>query len=290
VTTVSVIITTFNRAELLVRAIDSVVGQTYPILEIIVVDDASSDDTQAEVNRIGDDRLAYFLLPKNMGPNFANNFGLANASGDWVAFLDSDDIWKSDKIERQMEVALKADCAGELVISCKVNISGVYEERIRPKTSYVSQPVGRYLSKGDGLLQTEFAKKVGFDDEIRVHTDLGFCIRLAGAGAQFFMLPEALVVWWEHEASGRVSKGKTLVEEKRWLRKYKGEFHLIERVGFRAKYWVPKLIGRNNLLALFYLLEAGVLGVIGFRSFFAMAAQIFLPNSVYGFLRSKLKA
>lgn len=97
---VSVIIPTFNRAGLLARAIDSVLSQTFASLELIVVDDGSTDATDALLARYGA-RLTVVRQP-NRGVSAARNSGVARARGEWIALLDSDDEWLPDKLDRQV--------------------------------------------------------------------------------------------------------------------------------------------------------------------------------------------
>ena len=98
--TVSVIIPTWNRASLLARALDSVDRQTRPPEEIIVVDDGSTDDTVALVrSRVTPPKL---ISQPNRGVSAARNAGIRAAAGEWVAFLDSDDEWLPEKLERQL--------------------------------------------------------------------------------------------------------------------------------------------------------------------------------------------
>jgi Glycosyl transferase family 2 len=87
----SVIIPTFNRAALIARTLDSVLGQTLADLEVIVVDDGSTDSTPAVVANFG--ARVKFLQQQNRGPGAARNVGLRSATGEFVAFLDSDDLW-----------------------------------------------------------------------------------------------------------------------------------------------------------------------------------------------------
>ena len=100
--TVSVVIPTYNRAELINRAIESVLQQTYSDVEIIVVDDASEDETESAVKKIKSDKLRYIRLKQNGGACKTRNMGIRAAKGNYVAFLDSDDMWKTDKLEKQM--------------------------------------------------------------------------------------------------------------------------------------------------------------------------------------------
>ncbi|MDI6831874.1 MAG: glycosyltransferase [Actinomycetota bacterium] len=94
---------TYNRAATLGRAVRSVLGQTFADLELIVIDDGSSDNTSEVIADIGDARLIYIRLPENKGVAYARNVGLEEASGEYVAFQDSDDEWLADKLRRQVQ-------------------------------------------------------------------------------------------------------------------------------------------------------------------------------------------
>lgn len=98
----SVIIPTFNRDKLIVTAINSVLGQTFQDFELIIVDDGSSDNTKQVVCAISDERIKY-IYKENGGQNSALNVGLRNAQGVYVAFLDSDDIWFAEKLQKVYE-------------------------------------------------------------------------------------------------------------------------------------------------------------------------------------------
>jgi hypothetical protein len=102
---VSVIIPTYNRAGYVVEAIDSVLAQTFNEHEIIVVDDGSTDNTKEVLAKYGD-RLRY-IYQANAGVSSARNHGIQEAKADWIAFLDSDDIWFPEKLAVQMEFVHK---------------------------------------------------------------------------------------------------------------------------------------------------------------------------------------
>ena len=99
---VSVIIPTFNRAYILAEAIQSVLDQTYPHFELIVVDDGSTDNTTDVVNSFRDSRVHLIQHAKNKGVAAARNTGMAGARGDLVSFLDSDDLWDPDKLAMEV--------------------------------------------------------------------------------------------------------------------------------------------------------------------------------------------
>jgi glycosyltransferase involved in cell wall biosynthesis len=101
---ISVIIPMYNREKPIRYCLDSVVNQTYSKLEIIIVDDCSSDKSLEIVSTYRDDRLKIIKLAKNVGAQAARNRGIKEATADWIAFLDSDDEWFLDKIERQVKV------------------------------------------------------------------------------------------------------------------------------------------------------------------------------------------
>lgn len=102
---VSVIIPTYNRAQFIKAAISSVLGQTVRPCEIIVIDDESTDETEAVIRSLESPIPIVYHRQHNQGPAQARNVGIALAKGEWIAFLDSDDEWHSEKLEVQLQVA-----------------------------------------------------------------------------------------------------------------------------------------------------------------------------------------
>lgn len=105
---VSVVVPTYNREKQIERAIRSVLKQTYDNYEIIVVDDGSTDSTQEVVEQIADNRIHYIRLAHNHGACHARNVGVQSSRSDYIAFLDSDDEWMSDKLELQMRKIMES--------------------------------------------------------------------------------------------------------------------------------------------------------------------------------------
>ncbi len=102
---VAVVIPTFNRRDLVTQAVRSVLGQTYADLSCLVIDNGSTDGTGEALAAIGDSRVEVLVEDRPMGGPGARNLGISAAEGsEWVAFLDSDDVWAPTKIERQMAV------------------------------------------------------------------------------------------------------------------------------------------------------------------------------------------
>jgi GT2 family glycosyltransferase len=112
---VSVVIPTYNRATMVERAVRSALAQDYEALEVVVVDDGSSDDTAARLAVFGD-RVRLVCHPVNRGASAARNTGIEAARGEYVALLDSDDLWAPDKTRRQLqfmaERGLDMSCTG----------------------------------------------------------------------------------------------------------------------------------------------------------------------------------
>jgi glycosyltransferase involved in cell wall biosynthesis len=103
---ISVIIPSYNRYDLLLKAIESVRNQTFKDFEIIVIDDCSEDDRYKNLNLISD--IRYFRLPKRTGlPAKVRNFGILQSKGEWIAFLDDDDIWIENKLYEQYKMTSK---------------------------------------------------------------------------------------------------------------------------------------------------------------------------------------
>lgn len=106
---VSIVTPTFNSAKYITETIKSVQSQTYQNWELLIVDDGSSDDTVQMVKEISnsENRIKFFPLAKNVGPAKARNTGIANVSGDFMTFLDADDIWFPDFIENSIATIKK---------------------------------------------------------------------------------------------------------------------------------------------------------------------------------------
>jgi glycosyltransferase involved in cell wall biosynthesis len=100
--TVSIIIPTYNRSRLLARAVKSVLNQTYQNFELIIVDDASTDNTEEVVGSFNDERIKYVRHEKNKGEAVARNTGIKAARGEYIASHDSDDEWLHEKLAKRI--------------------------------------------------------------------------------------------------------------------------------------------------------------------------------------------
>lgn len=117
---VSCILTTYNRAHLVKRALESMLNQSYEAIEVIVVDDCSVDNTKNIITSYNDSRVKYFKHKRNMGLPQARNTGMQYATGAYLAFLDDDDEWLPKKIECQINVFRKSDLRNLGMVSCGI--------------------------------------------------------------------------------------------------------------------------------------------------------------------------
>jgi glycosyltransferase involved in cell wall biosynthesis len=204
---VSVIIPTYNRERYVVKAIDSVLRQTFKDYEIIVVDDGSTDNTKEVLKRYGD-RINY-IYQDNAGVSAARNTGINHARGEWLAFLDSDDEWKAEYLHKQMESARHhpgismqtADC---LFIGLKGETRRYFEIN-RSLAAFngkdylfLDEPFSFVVKHGPWpmpatIVRRETITKVGlFDTNLSLSEDFEFMARVALRGP-FGMIRESLV-------------------------------------------------------------------------------------------------
>ncbi|OGH97973.1 MAG: hypothetical protein A2104_05240 [Candidatus Melainabacteria bacterium GWF2_32_7] len=182
---VSVIITTYNRLDYLGYAIESVLNQTYDDLELIIVDDGSTDNTREFVNSYYDDRIIYHYQ-ENKGQNPARNKGMELARGEYIAHLDSDDTWTSTKLEKQVNILENnADIGlvycGTLLIDKQNNNIGTQPMIIHNGNVLDKLLMTNFLYNGScALFRKECLEKVGlFDESFKRMTDWEFYLKFA---------------------------------------------------------------------------------------------------------------
>ena len=107
---VSIVMPSWNTARFIGDSIRSVLAQTYPHWELLIVDDCSTDDTDDVVASFADARIRFFKNETNSGAAVSRNRALREAEGEWIAFLDSDDLWAPDKLEKQIAFMQANDC------------------------------------------------------------------------------------------------------------------------------------------------------------------------------------
>lgn len=194
----SVVIPAYNNAEYLPDAINSVLGQSYPHLELLVVNDASPDNARAVIQSFKDPRVRYIEHAVNKGLSAARNTGILNATGNYVALLDGDDYFQLDKFKLHAEF-LKNHPDVDVTYNARFELnhsSKTIREIWRPAVSVglrelmFSYPFG----PSDMVVKRERALEVNMFDEYYVYVgeDLDFNCRLALAGCKFHSVDRAL--------------------------------------------------------------------------------------------------
>jgi glycosyltransferase involved in cell wall biosynthesis len=213
-TLISCIIPVFNGERYLRQALDSVLSQSYRPLEIIVADDDSTDGSAGVVAGYSDP--VRYVRQRNRGPAAARNLGLQAARGEFVAFLDQDDLWHPEKLTRQMvrfqerpELDL---CVAHLALFW---VTALQEEEIRFQDHRIARPLPGYIT-GTLLARIDCFRKVGlFNPGLRYGDAMEWFIRAAEKGAILELLSDVLLYHRMHrsnlsrrEASG--SRGEFL--------------------------------------------------------------------------------
>ena len=211
--TVSAVITTFNRCEIVAEAIESVFGQTRKVQELIVVDDGSSDATESSVlNAFKSSRIpSRYLKKENGGMASALNKGIVEATGEWIAFLDDDDLWCDDHIERGLSLVQDLSTVGcvsglrnengqlqtvsnHLLTAYQKSLLGesvLIKKRGRLTSPFFTPVVGTSLVKRDLFQHIKFEPEAGARLDIHFFwclsqlTDLCLDMRSHGVGRQF---------------------------------------------------------------------------------------------------------
>jgi glycosyltransferase involved in cell wall biosynthesis len=210
---VSVVVPAYERADVLARALATVVAQSYERLEILVVDDGSTEDLCAVVDGFADPRMTLLVHPQNRGTGAARNTGLAHATGELVAFLDSDDEWLPEKIARQVALFRAAPRATGLVYSSVLEATGRGAPVLH--TASARGDVRRemmwrnviHFGMSSTVVRREVALTVGgFDEALPAIEDYDFFVRVGELFA-FEVVAEPLIVYHnEAAATGQRSR------------------------------------------------------------------------------------
>lgn len=203
---VDVIIPTFNRAEFLESAIKSVLNQTFQDLKIIVVDDASEDNTEGVVKGFDNEKIEYIRLEAHKGEAGTRNIGIINSNAEYIAFLDDDDEWLPEKLRLQVELLDNSPpkVGGIYTGYIRVNKTNgrILGQRIPEKRGYIYKDMsfGNVIGGPSFvLLRRKCFERVGiFDENIVYGTDYDMWIRISKE-FHFDYIGEPLVKYHIHE-------------------------------------------------------------------------------------------
>lgn len=188
---ISCIVPVYNGARYIAQAIDSILGQTYAPLEVIVVDDGSSDNTREVVAGFGS-RVAC-LYQENAGPAAARNRGLAAARGEFIAFLDADDLWHAEKLQRQSALLAQR----RELDYCVAHVQNFWEPGMEAESRQFrdhrrSRPLPGYSTQTLLSRRSLFDAIGSFNPDLGHSDDTDWFLRANEYGARGTLLPDVL--------------------------------------------------------------------------------------------------
>lgn len=236
---VSVIIPSYNRAGKIINSAQSVLNQTYKNLELIIVDDGSTDNTSEKVSALDDIRVRYIQLPTNLGACAARNRGINEAKGEYVAFQDSDDVWLPNKIELQIRYL---ETTNADLVYCGMERRNSTSVKLVPQNQNPGDEpslelllTSNKISTQTMFMKREVADKVLFDISFRRLQDWDFSLRAVAAGYKVKFMGEILVisVVQEDSITYKVFSEQAYLH---LLERHKSEYNLFPKAKARVYY------------------------------------------------------
>ncbi|MFO7609550.1 MAG: glycosyltransferase [Candidatus Krumholzibacteriia bacterium] len=210
---VSVVTASYNMGQYVAEAVDSVLAQDYPAVEVIVVDDGSTDDTQAVLARYAGDRRVTVIHQENRGQTVAKNRGLAATRGELIGFCDADNRWLPGKLARQVPILLSRPEVGVVYGDLQL-IDGEGRPLPPPGTRRHSGRItgklliDNFVTFNTTLVRAETVRRLGgFDESLRMAIDYDLWLRIS-LDHEFLYLPEPLVAYriWGGQMSHRTGE------------------------------------------------------------------------------------
>ena len=300
---VSVIIPTYQRPALLLRAVRSALAQTFSQLEVIVILDGPDPASEKVLKEINDARLRLLPLPARVGGSETRNTGVRNARGQWVAFLDDDDEWLEHKIELQLALARCAACQNFLV-TCRVLAKTPHADYEWPRRLPAqNEPLSEYLLTRDSLFRGErsiqtstfFAKRELFvqcpfrTGQLK-HQDTDWLLRVAQLpGFQVFFVDEILVRLFMEENRRTVSTQSNWRYSFSWAHDNRHLFTARAYTGFLVNNVAPEAADAKSFSAIPRIaLELLRYGKTRFRELCVFFAMWLIPRGARRRLRDFL--
>jgi glycosyltransferase involved in cell wall biosynthesis len=265
---ISVVIPAFNSAETIQRALASILTQSMRPAEVIVVDDCSKDHTVELVGALQDafraSGVTLYLLPsaRNVGGAVSRNRGLAQASGEAIALMDSDDVWLSHHLQASVKAGKGNDC---VVVSRTRQILAGGKKRILPdvRLALGAHPLD-YIFRGGGVIQTSSmvlfgqARELRFDERLRKHQDFDFIGAAYRAGLPILQRWDCSNEYHDYGGETRVSVRKNLTASRIFYLKWRTDLKPAARRAFLARFLAQQLPDSKKKLS-HRLMKAGIL-------------------------------
>jgi glycosyltransferase involved in cell wall biosynthesis len=294
---ISAIVPVYNRVNLISRSIKSILEQTYPAFEIIVVDDASTDGSPDVAECIVDERIRVIRCAENRGGAVARNIGIDSARGDYLAFLDSDDTWLPDKLMQQVKLLDTIDDRERTICYSNLEIITERSHKIWNKRLYDSnESIADYLISDSQAMQTStllvssvFAREIRFDGRLRNHQDWDFIFRAKIAGAKFLGTSSVLVRYENSFKAERISSKKGTADSLFWLELAAPMMTKRALATFYAGVLFPRMGKDQTALAWRGLAKAAFCGRVHFHLILRVALERLLSTAALNALRATKK-
>jgi glycosyltransferase involved in cell wall biosynthesis len=282
----SVIIPVYNRTDLLLRAVGSVLRQDFIDFEIIVVDDGSEDDIESIVAAFDDERISYHHQA-NMGASAARNAGIDKARGRYVAFLDSDDIYLPHHLATMRAILQRFP--GAVAYSPIIAMRGQGRSFVKPPRAIAKgEDMATYLMCDRGFVQTsgvclsrEIAARVRYRDDAKFGDDTDFAVRLQLDGCDFVMAEMPGVVWADDADHDRLSDLRRPIGNLQWLEELRGRIPDRAYFGYRGWHLAKSVMLANPGKALAMYARAATKGCYSPRFAIVVLLQVLLPSAAY---------
>ena len=211
---VSIVMPAYNCEKYVVEAINSILAQTYRNWELLVLDDGSKDNTLRIIEEFSqkDSRIKALPNGKNMGVSATRNRGIELASGEWIAFLDSDDMWNPEKLEKQFEIVEKEAAEFLFTGSSYINEEGeAYKEifEVPEKITYKKLRNQNVISCSSVLVKKKYFEHIKMEKD-EMHEDYAVWLRILKTGVTAFGVNEPLLIYRISRNSKSGNKMKTV--------------------------------------------------------------------------------
>lgn len=313
---ISIVVPIFNRAGTVGRAVEGCLLQTYERIEIVLVDDCSTDDLQSALKRFdGDERIRLVQHAHNQGVSAARNTGVQNASGDLIAFLDSDDAWYPRKLERQWSELAKfgdeqlffcgaltevvADEAPTKIIPARCKPDDVrfgdymFVRKVRQKLPLVAddragRADGYFVHLNSVLLPRKLALETPFRTTLNQYEDLAFVIDLEERGASLILIEEPLAIQYDDQRPGRLGKQDDIDRGHRFLREMGDALSADARLAFETSHLAHLYARARPFHVARLTAQAFFSGLIGPRTVGGILFRSFLGQGIHRIFRDGL--
>ncbi|MBX2881693.1 MAG: glycosyltransferase [Granulosicoccus sp.] len=286
----SIVIPTYNRAQSILHTLQSCFEQTCDDFEVLVVDDGSQDDTLSVLASIEDQRLKVISQP-NSGPAAARNHGMRAATGRYIAFLDSDDLWYPECLE---SAAAMLEMHGEVLLYGQIIVDrGVDRYWVKPDRALGDEEsIYDFLYIHGGFIQTstmvipaELANKVQWDESVTFGDNDQFAIDCWRTGIPFRMLPKAYTFYADIISNDALSQlpinagsSEKYTNFFAWMSTQKPHMSDQAWAGFRARFESVSLAHRAPVQSLQLLWQAYRAGAMGFSGMARQLVQNLTPK------------